>query len=76
MFVLDLEANPHPDLLAFGLELRRISRNNPGNLVAQGNHLTFLQTCAKATGCPVEDVAAWLEHWEPTPRPARAVPRD
>lgn len=75
-FVLDLAANPHPELLAVGLESRRIARENPGNLVAQAAHLMFLRCCSAATGAAavtLDDVAAWLEHHEPT---ARAVSRD
>lgn len=57
-FVLDLEANPHPDLRIRALALRRQAREA---VIAWENYRASM---CDATGLPPEEMDAWLDHHE------------
>lgn len=61
-FVLDLAANPHRELLEFVLTARRRARLSDTNHAAKAFYMGALMACAKATGLPVDQIGAWLDH--------------
>lgn len=61
-FVLDLDSNPHPVMLAGALAARRRAR--VGEDVDQAFWNGYLRAMADATGCSVSDLKSWLNAHE------------
>jgi hypothetical protein len=55
-FVLDLESNPHPRMLAGAINAWENRDAHPEYWVG------YLHAMADATGCAVEEIAGWVEH--------------
>lgn len=69
-FVLDLESNPHPRMLAGALERRRKARATRGwpGVSSEGDRgewRGYLAAMADATGCEPDELEAWLDRHDP-----------
>lgn len=67
-FVLDLDSNPHPRMLAGALKRRRLAARVPGwsddYSQVHGEWFGYLAAMADATGCDEADLIAWLDRHE------------
>lgn len=62
-FVLDLDSNPHPRMLAEALEAR--SKSVTRGLLSDCDYWRgFLAAMAAATGCEPADLVAWMDRHE------------
>lgn len=73
-FVLDLDSNPHPDLLELALTARRRARQSDTNHAASAYYLGVLHACCKATGCDESEMVRWLEHHDHEPTAPKLDP--
>lgn len=60
-FVLDLDSNPHPRMLAGALDARRRVASTPESVAYWRGYLAAM---ADATGCDKADLIAWLDRHE------------
>lgn len=60
-FVLDLDDNPHPELLGLAVAARQRARDASTNFAAQAYYLGILHACVAATGCDLDQMVAWVE---------------
>ncbi|MES1975700.1 MAG: hypothetical protein V4472_24855 [Pseudomonadota bacterium] len=67
-FVLDLESNPHPKMLAGAIAARAaMKRQKLGTTEAHyrsGVWWGYVQAMADATGCDREEIVRWVRHHE------------
>lgn len=61
-FVLDLDANPHPKLLALATESRERAVSASTNFAAQAYYLGIMHAIVAATGCDLSEAVGWLDH--------------
>ena len=77
-FVLDLDSNPHPRLLAGAQVARREARwahwPNETNAHTRGFWAGYLRAMADATGTTEADLNAWLDRHEAAPAESHAEP--
>lgn len=66
-FVLDLDSNPHPRMLAGALRARSVARQlgkDPAGLGFVAFWHGYLTAMEDATGCSCREVVAWLDRHE------------
>ena len=63
-FVLDLDSNPHPRMLAGALAARRGIKESATWSYKRGYWAGYLNAMCDATGCDPDDLEAWMDRHE------------